>query len=40
MKSKTKKIIYWTFTIIFCLGMLFSGSVEFTHVKSVDEVII
>ena len=39
MKPKTIKIIYWIFTILFCLGMLFSGVSELMQNPQAVEVI-
>ncbi len=39
MKHKTINRIYWTFTIIFCLGMLFSGISELVGTEEGNEVI-
>ena len=39
MKPKTIKILYWASTILFCLGMLFSGISELMQNPSAVEVI-
>jgi len=39
MKPKTIKILYWTFTVLFCLGMLFSGISELAQNPSAVEVL-
>ena len=37
MKPKTVKIIYWIFTILFCLAMLFSGVSELMQTQQAVE---
>ena len=39
MKPKTIRIIYWAFTILFCLGMLFSGVSELMQTPQSVEVL-
>ena len=39
MKPKTIKLLYWTFTILFCLAMLFSGISELTQNPKAVEVM-
>ena len=39
MKPKTVKIIYWIFTILFCLAMLFSGVSELMQTQQAVEAI-
>ena len=39
MKPKTIKIIYWISTILFCLGMLFSGVTELMQTEQAIEVM-
>jgi len=40
MKPKTIKILYWSVTVLFCLGMLFSGISEVMQIESAKEVIV
>ena len=40
MQPKTTKILYWVFTIIFCLGMLFSGLSQLMQVESSKKVMV
>ena len=37
MKPKTIKIFYWVFTLLFCLGMLFSGISELMQTEQSAE---
>ncbi len=39
MKPKTIKIIYWISTILFCLGMLFSGVTELMQTEQAIEIM-
>ena len=40
MQPKTTKILYWVFTGIFCVGMLFSAFSELMQVESAQQVMI
>ena len=40
MQPKTTKILYWIFTGIFCVGMLFSGFSQLMQVESSKEVMV